>query len=137
GNLNQDQKLGGRTLAGISLFVGLVFAVFAASAQPLTTSRNTNQIRIVELQGTVEISPAGATTWVLTQTNQVLYPHDRLRTGANSRVALRWADESVVPFGASTELEVLPPDAADAQPDCTSSAVSFHFFIATNPDAFA
>jgi len=116
GNLNQDQKLGGRTLAGISLFVGLVFAVFAASAQPLTTSRNTNQIRIVELQGTVEISPAGATTWVLTQTNQVLYPHDRLRTGANSRVALRWADESVVPFGASTELEVLPPDAADAQP---------------------
>src|SRR6185437_9021120 len=74
GNLNQDQKLGGRTLAGISLFVGLVFAVFAASAQPLTTSRNTNQIRIVELQGTVEISPAGATTWVLTQTNRSFTP---------------------------------------------------------------
>jgi len=70
----------------------------------------------VELQGAVEISPAGATTWVLTQTNQVLYPRDRLRTGPNSRVSLHWSDESIVPFGASTELEVLPPDGADAQP---------------------
>jgi tetratricopeptide (TPR) repeat protein len=83
--------------------------------QPAVPVRETNQIRIVELQGAVEISPAGAKTWVLTQTNQVLYPFDRLRTGPDSRVALRWSDESVVPFGASTELEVLPPGDADAQ----------------------
>jgi tetratricopeptide (TPR) repeat protein len=62
----------------------------------------------------VEISPAGAQTWVLTRTNQVLYPHDRLRTGPNSRVALRWSDESAVQFGPSTELEILPPHQAGA-----------------------
>ena len=30
-------------------------------------------------------------------------------------MALRWSDKSVVTFGASTELEILPPHAADAQ----------------------
>lgn len=51
---------------------------------------------------------------MLTQTNQVLYPFDRLRTGPNSRVALYWPNESIVPFGASTELEVLPPQDKNA-----------------------
>ena len=88
---------------------------FANWAAPIF-AQTTNEIRIVELQGKVEISPKGATTWVLTQTNQPVYPFDRLRTGPNSRVALRWSDESVVPFGAQTELEILPPHATDAEP---------------------
>src|SRR5882672_9493503 len=84
-------------------------------AQTAAGTYVTNEIRIAELQGTVEVSPAGATTWVLTQTNQVLRSFDRLRTGANSRVALRWSDQSIVPFGASTELEILPPHSPEAE----------------------
>ena len=63
----------------------------------------------MELQGTAEISPAGAVTWVFTQTNQVLHPNDKLRVGRNSRVTLRWSDQSVVSFGALTEIEVQSP----------------------------
>lgn len=84
-------------------------------AQTAADSGVTNEIRIVELQGTVEVSPAGAKTWVLTQTNQVLHPSDRLRTGTNSRVALCWSQEDVVPFGASTELEILPLHSSDVK----------------------
>jgi tetratricopeptide (TPR) repeat protein len=75
----------------------------------------TNEIRIVELQGTAEVASGTATTWVPAQTNQILHPFDRLRTGANSRIAFLWSDRSVVSFGALTEIEVLPPDSADAQ----------------------
>lgn len=75
----------------------------------------TNEVRIVEFQGEVEVSPRGATTWVLTQTNQVLHPFDRVRTRVNSRAALRWSNQSVVAFGASTELEILPPHRPDAE----------------------
>jgi Flp pilus assembly protein TadD len=75
----------------------------------------TNEIRIVELQGTAEVAPRTATTWAPAQTNQILHPFDRLRTGANSRIAFLWSDRSVVSFGALTELEVLPPDSSDAQ----------------------
>jgi len=49
------------------------------------------------------------------QTNHLLHPFDRLRTGVNSRVALRWSDQSIVPFGASTELEILPPHSPEAE----------------------
>ena len=68
-------------------------------------------IQIVELQGAVEVLPAGSTVWAPAQTNQVLHPADRIHTAANSRLALRWSDQSILPFGASTELEILPPNA--------------------------
>ncbi len=70
---------------------------------------------MVEIQGSVEILPAGTTTWVKAQADQVLHPFDRVHTAENSRVALRWSDQSIVPIGASTELEILPPDSPDAQ----------------------
>ena len=95
--------------------MGLICCIAPAFAQPVSPS-STNGILIVELQNEVRISPSNSTRWVLTQTNQLLFPGDRLRTGPNSRVALRWADKSVVPFGPSTELEVLPPDATDSRP---------------------
>ena len=79
------------------------------------SSPATNAIQIVELQGTVEVLPAGATAWTSAQHHQDLHPFDRIHTAANSRVALRWSDQSIVPFGASTELEILPPDSAGAQ----------------------
>ncbi len=99
----------------------VVFFVFFAApacisrAQSAAGGQATNEIRIVELQGPVEICLAGATTWLPAQANQILHPFDRLRTGANSRIALRWSDQSVIAFGASTELEVLPPHSSESQ----------------------
>lgn len=84
-------------------------------AQPTSGGAVADGIRILELQGKVEIMPPGATDWLLTQTNQILRPLYRLRTGPNSRVALRWSDQSVVAFGALTEIEILPPHAPGAQ----------------------
>ena len=83
--------------------------------QPATAAPATNVIQIVELQGAVEILPAGAAGWTPAQNHQSLQPFDRIRTAANSRMALRWSDQSIVPFGASTELEILPADAPGSQ----------------------
>jgi tetratricopeptide (TPR) repeat protein len=76
---------------------------------------NPNQVRIVELQGTVAVKLHDATNWQPAQTNQLLHPLDRLRTGPNSRVALRWSGESVMSFGAQTELEILQSSGPDAE----------------------
>ena len=78
-------------------------------------NQSANEIRIAGFQGSVEVCPANATIWISVQTNQCLHPFDRLRAGVNSRVALLWSDQSVVPFGASTEIEILPPNVPDAQ----------------------
>ena len=82
---------------------------------PATAAPATNAIQIVELQGAVEILPAGTAAWMQAQNQQALHAFDRVRTAADSRVALRWSDQSIVPFGASTELEILPPDAPGSQ----------------------
>jgi tetratricopeptide (TPR) repeat protein len=83
-------------------------------AQPTGNAGGTNEIRILELQGTAEVFFAGATRWTIAPTNQTLLPGDRLHTGTNSRVMLHWSDESVASFGALTEIEILPPHDADA-----------------------
>ncbi len=114
-----QQNVDRRLLLSVILTVWLICggkSAFAQSNSQPAQAIGTNDILIVGLEKAVEISPLGAKTWVLTQTNQLLHPGDRLRTGPMARVALRWADESVVAFGPSTELEVLPPDATDSQP---------------------
>jgi tetratricopeptide (TPR) repeat protein len=93
-----------------AIFIGLGIWIGPSVAHSGTTDPGSNEIRIAALQGTVEIAPVGATTWVLTQTNQILHPADKLRTGPNSRVTIRWSDQSVVTFGALTVMEILPPD---------------------------
>src|SRR5687768_9701172 len=89
-----------------------VCAVSMANAAPAPAA---DQIYIIEAQGVVQIWPAGANRWIRTGTNESLTAGDRLRTGRNSRVALRWSDQSVASFGAETEMEVVPPHKPDAR----------------------
>ncbi|MDR3460007.1 MAG: TonB-dependent receptor [Verrucomicrobiae bacterium] len=84
-------------------------------AQPAGAFSLTNAIGIAELQGSVEVFPKDAAGWRAAQTNDILHPQDRLHTANNSRVALRWSDQSIVSFGASTELEILAPGRPDEQ----------------------
>lgn len=71
--------------------------------------------RIVELQGSLQIFRSGASVGVTTQsTNQDVFVFDRLITGDNSRVGLSFSDQSVLTFGALTEIEILPPHESNA-----------------------
>ena len=86
-----------------------------AHTQPAADGAGAGQIRIVELQGAVEVIPSGRQNWKAAQTNDVLKAFDRLRTGENSRVGVSWPGQSVIRFGPLTELEVLPPRSSDSQ----------------------
>src|SRR5208283_1041530 len=78
----------GRGLLTVVVFWGFLICVEMSGAQLSAGVEATNEIRIVELQGMAEFAPAAATVWAPAQTNQILLPFDRLRTGANSRIAL-------------------------------------------------
>jgi Tfp pilus assembly protein PilF len=112
--LNSKTTIGKRILQAL---VCLLIAYFsqAVHAQSTASSAVADAIQILELQGDVQIQPAGKTVWQIAQTNQPLHAFDHIRTAENSRVALRWSDQSIVPFGASTELEILPPDSPGSQ----------------------
>ena len=97
----------------------LALTVRLSPAQPASpppgASNQSTKVYLVEIQGQVEISHGKNSVWVAARPNESLQPSDRLRTGDNSRVALRWSDQSIVPIGASSELEVLPPTGTDDQ----------------------
>src|SRR5205814_855398 len=75
-----------------AVFAGLAFGVAAQWAHSARADSDTNEVRIVELRGRVEIFRKGAIAGVWTETpGQALHPHDRLVVGTNSHVTLRWS----------------------------------------------
>ena len=100
---------------GCFLAVLLCAAFFPARSVAAETPPGTNEVRLVQLQGSAEVSLAGTTSWTPASTNTVLRHFDRLRTGPNARISLRWSDQSVISFGPSTILEVLPPHEPEAE----------------------
>jgi Tfp pilus assembly protein PilF len=112
---------------------GLAMCGVLASAQDSSGTADSGEIRIVAIQGSVELMPAGAKTWVLTQTNQLLYPGDKLRTADNSRVTVLWSDKSVVPLGPLTQIEILEPDKPGSLPGLNFLRGVLSFFHRDNP----
>jgi hypothetical protein len=65
---------------------------------------------LLTVSGKVEVAPRGQTVWTAGHTNQMLKLGDRLRTGKNSRAALRLSNLSVLRVYELTTLEIQPPD---------------------------
>ncbi|HUA64520.1 MAG TPA: FecR domain-containing protein [Alphaproteobacteria bacterium] len=112
---------------------GLALCGLVADGQNSSGNTESGEIRIVAIEGSVELMPAGAKTWVLTQTNQMLYPGDRLRTGDNSRVTVLWSDKSVVPLGPLTQIEILAPDNPGSLPGLNFVKGVLSFFHREKP----
>ena len=126
----------GKFRRGILLVViSACFTTWVRSSFALPSAGNpaTNEVQIMELQGSAEIAAAGTTTWTPAQASQILHPFDHLRTGANSRIALRWSNQSVITFGASTEIEILPPAASGDQSGLHLLRGIFSFFHRDQP----
>ncbi|MGH8024241.1 MAG: FecR family protein, partial [Limisphaerales bacterium] len=98
-----------RKALGVALAGWLATVIGSTAFARGTGGGETNEVKVTELQGAVDILYAGTTQWVPAHAGQVLHPSEKLRTGADSRAALLWSDQSVVPVGASTEIEILSP----------------------------
>ena len=59
---------------------------------------------------------------------QELIAHDRLRTGEDSRAAVRFGDSTVLRIDELTEEEILPPQVAGAKPTLDLKQGSAYFF---------
>src|SRR5437773_1273434 len=128
--MNPRHFFSGREVQIICIAWGFFVFDFAARGQAAPPA---DEIRIQRVEGRVEISPAGAVTWVLTRTNQVVRAGDRLRTGPNSRMSLLLSDQSVAEFGEITEVEVLPPHEPQARAGLRLFQGIFSFFHRDKP----
>src|SRR3954471_11587664 len=78
-----------------------------------TTPRETNS-RLLTIEGRVEVLRSGTATWLGAETNQLLTPGDRVRTGARGRAPIRPPNLSVRGVTDLTALEIRPPQTSAA-----------------------
>src|SRR4051794_34165617 len=99
------------------LAVGLCPAIWATQLLAQTTNTpalGPGQALVLIVEGSVEFSPVEAQPqrWIIVATNQVLRPGDEVRVGLNSRLVLRFSNQSIIPFAARSHFMLeTPPDA--------------------------
>ena len=111
-------------LAGTILL--LLTLVASAQTPPAQTT-------VLIVEGAVEISPQGATTWQSAQVGQLINYGDRIRTAKQSRAAVRFADLSVMRLNESTMFELLPPVEKDKRPLLDFKSGSLYFYSREKP----
>lgn len=118
-----------RALAA-SLFAALVLPVGAA--EPAGDSRRL--AKVAAAQNVVESRRARAEAWNRAAVDEALYALDRVRTGAASRAAILYADDTLHRLGERSEVEVVPP-AADS-PGILKVLTGRHYFASRKPKDF-
>lgn len=103
----------------------------ALSQKPASVAER--DIRVISIQGAVEVQRAGAAVASPAQTNQSLSAHDRIRTGQRSRALLRWSEDSTLRLADRTEVRILPPAQPGALYDVDAAQGFFYFFHRGKP----
>ena len=89
---------------------------------------------LVEKEQTVEVMAPDGSNWTPAQVGQELPVHEHLRTGADSRAAVRLSDLSVFRVNELTTIEILPPLQASDKPGLDIQSGATYFFSREKAD---
>jgi tetratricopeptide (TPR) repeat protein len=104
GKPSNDRNLRSRGVAAAALA-----ALFASPASAQQGSDSRRLAKVVAAQNVVESRRAGAEAWTRTAADESLFARDRVRTGAASRAAILYADDTLHRLDEKSEVEVVPP----------------------------
>jgi ferric-dicitrate binding protein FerR (iron transport regulator) len=107
----------------VVLSLGIACAQVAAAEDPTQSEA----AEIISKENSVD-SLAAAAVWQPVTVGQKLAWHDRLRTGEDSRAAVRLSDLSILRLDELTEAQVLPPPVARAKPTVDLKQGTAYFF---------
>ncbi len=118
-----------RTLATAAVAALLVpLAVFAAQ------EGSGRLAKVAAAQNAVESRKAGAEGWARTVVGELLFARDRVRTGASSRAAILYADDTLHRLDEKSEVEIVPP--AQDSPGLLKVLSGRHYFTSRKPKDF-
>lgn len=103
----------------------MLCAVFAFDDAPAQSGDSNAELLTKENE--VDVAKPAA-SWLPATVGQALAYRDRLRTGEDSRAAVRLSDASVLRIDELTETEILPPQQADARATLNLKQGSAYFF---------
>ena len=121
-----------RALAVTGLLVTSLPVSTQAQQLPLNIAYKDTSV-LLAAEGRVELSRNGTAEWEPAQTDTVLRPGDRLRTGPNSRATLRLSDLSIFRVNEMTTLQLRPPQAKSKRAMIDVKSGSLYFFSREKP----
>lgn len=114
---------------------GCVFAtVVFLTAGAATAAGPQRLAKVASVQNVVESRPAAVTTWGKATVDLPLFANDRVRTGAGSRAAILYADDTLHRLGEKSEVEVIP--ASGNEPGLLKVLTGKHYFASRRPTEF-
>ena len=116
---------GAFTLIGLSVLAR--FLVLAHTSAQAQVPDNAERAEILSVENAVEMAP-GSGTWGRAAVGQNLATRDRLRTGEESRAAVRLSNATILRIDELTETEILPSPDTGGKPTLDLKQGAAYFF---------
>ncbi|MGH9867045.1 MAG: FecR domain-containing protein [Candidatus Polarisedimenticolia bacterium] len=129
------------TETGGRVVLTLMLSLAAASSAPssaLAADQPADQPaagKLASMQNVVETRDGAASGWKTPTLNQLLHDKDRVRTGAASRAAILYSDQTLQRINEKSEVEILPPSAGN--PGMLRVLSGTHYFSSRKPKDYS
>jgi len=110
-----------------TLFVILFLQLSLGQIRTAEDTSHKDSATLISKENLVDSSRPPA-EWRSATVSQELITHDRLRTGEDSRAAVRFGDSTVLRIDELTEEEILPPQVSGSKPTMDLKQGSYYFF---------
>ncbi|MFL6526910.1 MAG: TonB-dependent receptor domain-containing protein [Chthoniobacterales bacterium] len=107
--------------------IAIVLGCAIAGVKTVAQQAPADNAKLIEKENVVDVAPGG-TGWSAGSVGQELKTRDKLRTGEDSRAAVRLSDASVLRVDELTTTEILPPKAAGDKSTVSVDQGSTYFF---------
>ena len=130
---NTFQPVQGRQIGSLHKMAWSLLLVSVTSAftviEPLgaQTAESTDKASLLSKENIVDAANAGG-PWATATVGQSLAVHDRLRTGEDSRAAVRMTDLSILRMDELTTIEIIPPATASDKATLNLEGGTSYFF---------
>ena len=112
-----------------------VFATVFFLAAGVASAADTKRLaKVASVQNVVESRRAGTAAWDKATVDAPLFANDRVRTGAGSRAAILYADDTLHRLAEKSEVEVIP--ASGNEPGLLKVLTGKHYFASRRPTEF-
>lgn len=123
----REIRRGVRASRLLTLIVVMLMGAPFSRRAPAQTTNNPDAAELLSKENSVDTARPSA-TWRPATVGQKLIWHERLRTGEDSRAAVRMSDASILRVDELTETEILPPEVASAKPTVDLKQGTGYFF---------